>query len=427
MYQEQVYKIKSYISKIEKEIYKEDLINLPRILDGDPYKFIRQNLSLQYRRNNGCFFSNQKLATEVFKLAKDYMTPQSRIVDPACGLGDLLLMFAKKIGVRDNLNDTIKEWNKLLVGYDIQEFFVKLTKIRMILLSKFLLKDNSIHNYNLLDLLTNIERYDSFNKHLNLNKEDIIVINPPFGSTKSTAFGEWGGGSLQKAAIFLEKIILSAPEGQNIIAILPDVLRSGTRYDKWRTFVSNNTKIKKLVLYGKFDRYTNVDIFLIHLEKQNVNKNYTFNWNRVRNYLDIVGAHFEAKIGPVVPFRIRNNNRTTKYIKVKNAIPWREVQSFGKINFDGTIYRAPFVVIRRTSNPKDISRIVPTLVLKKGSYAVENHLIILLPKDNSIQTCMALIDRLKDIRTNIWFNKFIRCRHLTKKSILNLPWWNNDE
>ena len=97
-----------------------------------------------------------------------------------------------------------------------------------------------------------------------------------------------------------------------------------------------------------------------------------------------------------------------------------------KIKYEGKVFTPPFVVIRRTSSPKDKNRAVPTLITQSGTYAVENHLFILNPKDNKIVTCKNLVKRLKDARTNIWLNNNIRCRHLTKKSILDIPWWPID-
>ena len=50
-----------------------------------------------------------------------------------------------------------------------------------------------------------------------------IVVNPPFGYMQAPSDCTWAHGRIQAAGWFLEKLLLSAREGQHIVAILPDV------------------------------------------------------------------------------------------------------------------------------------------------------------------------------------------------------------
>jgi hypothetical protein len=54
---------------------------------------------------------------------------------------------------------------------------------------------------------------------------------------------------------------------------------------------------------------------------------------------------------------------------------------------------------------------------------VENHLIVLRPKDGTIGACREVLGILKDERTTRWLNERIRCRHLTVAALDELPWW----
>jgi hypothetical protein len=55
--------------------------------------------------------------------------------------------------------------------------------------------------------------------------------------------------------------------------------------------------------------------------------------------------------------------------------------------------------------------------------AVENHLIVFLPKNNKLSECKRLLRVLKSRKTDQWLNNRIRCRHLTVRSLNELPWW----
>lgn len=87
------------------------------------------------------------------------------------------------------------------------------------------------------------------------------------------------------------------------------------------------------------------------------------------------------------------------------------------------VFRPPFVAIRRTSGPRDRSRAVATIVRGRRAVAVENHVIVCLPEDGSIERCRALLARLRSSRTDDWLNRRIRCRRLTTSAVAGVPWW----
>ncbi|MDI7120349.1 SAM-dependent DNA methyltransferase, partial [Escherichia coli] len=52
------------------------------------------------------------------------------------------------------------------------------------------------------------------------------------------------------------------PNHCNISAILPDVLRSGSRYHHFRDFISSEMKAT-CEIYGRFNSQTDVDVFIL--------------------------------------------------------------------------------------------------------------------------------------------------------------------
>src|SRR5205823_10873749 len=95
-----------------------------------------------------------------------------------------------------------------------------------------------------------------------------IVVNPPFNQIPSNNKLPWAKGKVSFAALFIDKIIENVNADVSIIAILPDVLRSGTRYEKWRLLVQKNCVVEKVVLLGQFDKYADVDVFALKLTKR---------------------------------------------------------------------------------------------------------------------------------------------------------------
>jgi len=63
-----------------------------------------------------------------------------------------------------------------------------------------------------------------------------------------------------------------------------------------------------------------------------------------------------------------------------------------------------------------------TMIVGEPGALVENHLIVLTPKDGSSDTCRRAIDLLDSTLARQWLDERIRCRHLTVRAILEMPW-----
>lgn len=66
-------------------------------------------------------------------------------------------------------------------------------------------------------------------------------------------------------------------------------------------------------------------------------------------------------------------------------------------------------------------RVLATLVALDGPVAVENHLIVLKPKDGRYSTCRWLLKALKSPAVTEWLDIRIRCRHLTVGALGEVP------
>ena len=91
------------------------------------------------------------------------------------------------------------------------------------------------------------------------------------------------------------------------------------------------------------------------------------------------------------------------------------------------MFEPPFVVVRRTSSPSDRNRAVATVIVGEKSVAVENHLLVLLPKDGEVKNCHKLVQVLALAGTNDFLNAGIRCRHLTTGVVAQIPWVEADD
>ena len=252
-------------------------------------------------------------------------------------------------------------------------------------------------------------------------------MNPPYVAVQAPAECTWASGKVSSAAVFVERAVFRCRAGARITAILPDVLRTGSRYGKWREVIATQVSQDSLEPWGLFDAVADVDVFVMAVVKRaRPTKGIEFSWvPSAPNTQGKVGDLFEVRVGPVVPFRLKKGEgKATAFLHAKALPRWKRVSRIAeRCEFNGTLYRGPFVVVRRTSRPEDKQRAVATLITAPQEVAVENHLLICVPRSGTIRDCKELIRRLKREKTSRFLNKRIRCRHLTVSSVKELPWW----
>ncbi|MEE4235022.1 N-6 DNA methylase [Pseudomonas viridiflava] len=392
-------------------------------------KKVRELIDIATLRESGVFFTSDALAEKAINSFNVPIADSAFVVDPTCGSGSLLVAASRKLPIMPLASETLKKWGKQLCGIDLFPEFVYCTKLRLVLESLIRGAEADKSLPELLDLLINIHTGDCLEKKEIIAEATHLALNPPYSNSRTAAKYSWANGKINNAAIYYYELSQTLKSGSSISAILPDVLRSGSRFESWRNAVEPTLTISKVSVEGRFDTKTDIDIFILNglIDKKSSSR---VEW-QTSETLGTAGSpklrdHFEIAVGAVVPYRDPHEGKLYAYIHPKILPRWGEI---GKIpesrKFLGRVFQPPFVAIRRTSGPRDRHRAVPTLILGKRLVAVENHLIVLMPKCGALDRCrelLELLELLKESHVNDFLNNRIRCRHLTVSAISEIPW-----
>lgn len=397
---------------------------LATCFDGEPGRVLRSSEGDRSWKQQGAYFTGARLANKLAKTVVEGTGRGLTYFDPACGVGDLFLAVARQLPILDTFEGTLADWGRQLAGCDIDAEFVRLAKARLVLLAaqRCHVRPNQQH-LTLSGTFPGIVQADFLAQAKRVHRADAIIMNPPFGYTKAPVGCEWASGRVTSAAMFAERAVAEAREGTRIAAILPDVLRAGSRYARWRLAIDARGLVQGERPLGVFDQWADVDVYLLNFQKTNHGRAVSAiqpKPSRVRG----VGKRFDVHVGAVVPHRHGQAGPKVSYIHARSLPAWGECTRIeGCRKFSGRLFERPFVAVRRTSSPTDKKRAVATLVLGNGPVAVENHLIVLLPKNASVSACRELMTRLQSNKTDDWINSRLRCRHLTTGVLAGMPWW----
>ena len=395
------------------------------ILDGQAGATLRERIPLSIRRERGAFFSSSELRAVALAPRDEDIESVGPILDPAVGAGDLLIEVARSLPIDEDLAGTLRRWGWLLHGRDIEPAFVRLAKARLVLLAVARgAIANTKNGDRLDDVLPEIKVGDGL-KLLNRGwSGGHIVMNPPFTYCRASESTSWASGRTSMAAVFLAAAVQAAQPGTRVTAILPDVIRAGSRYDRLRTIVGAGLHVSAAQPYGRFDAWTDVDVFILRgVAMQNAPCVSTTRWWCPAEG-ERLGDRFDIHVGPVVPHRDPETRPMHPYLHAR-AIPLGgefDVLHAEQRGFSKRLFHPPFVVIRRTSRPGDKSRGLGTIVLGTRSVLVENHLMVIKPRDGSLDSCARVIDLLDSTRARQWLDERIRCRHLTVRALSEMPW-----
>ena len=393
-------------------------------LDGEPGRKLAEVIDLESRREMGAFFTGVTLAREAIARPK-HKPGRTRFFDPTCGAGDLLLAATRYLPICGSLQATLDLWGTRLAGWDIRPEFVRAAKARLALMAlhrgAHLSRNERLDLHSVFPL---IAVGNGLRAHAGYPEADWVVMNPPFGYMDAPEGCGWTSGKTTAAAIFFEACLEHSANGTRITAILPEVLRSGTRYRGWRQMVAKQALINRIKPYGLFDQSTDIDVFILDVIRRpngTVSRQKRWTGSDVLGLTKVKGL-FAVHVGPVVPHRHRPAGPAVPYIHARAIPPWKRVEVImEQRRFNGSLFIPPFVAIRRTSRPEDAYRATATLITGHRPVAVENHLIVCCPRDGTITTCQQLLRQLRKDETNNWLNARIRCRHLTVAAIEELP------
>ena len=358
------------LSSIADDGVDSHMAALSNAVNGQAAAELRNLVELPARREQGAFFTTSAIRAKAIPTPPHDDAGEVVYFDPACGAGDLLIESAMRLPVFDSLGATVHHWGERLLGCDVEPIFVETARLRLFLAAVYRTEQATPGDIP-RDAFPWVVVGDGRSQKSLASRSRHIVLNPPFGYVDVPEETSWAGGRVSEAAVFLIRVLEYAPKGVCITAILPDVLRSGTRYGKWRSLIESMMDIS-----------------------------------------DTVVPHRDPETGPRHPFIWSRRLPLSGSFNPDGE--WRR--------FSGRTFDPPFVAIRRTSRPGQKGRAGGVLVVGDRPVAVENHLLVATPKNGAESSCHNLMDVLADPRSRDWLDQQIRTRHLTVSAISRLPW-----
>jgi hypothetical protein len=394
-------------------------------LNGNAGRIYRERVDLDVRRDRGTFFTGHLLARRLVAPHVDTISAGGVVLDPACGLGDLLLAAARQLPVLGDLRDTVLAWGSRLHGKDLRYDFIAATKARLYLLALARGAAPTTEAPLPEDCFPNISRGDFFGSSDVFEPEpaQVVLMNPPYGRVDAPADAQWAAGGVSAASIFALEGLRRLPPNSRMSAILPDVLRSGTRYRAWRAAVERTATIDAVTAVGRFDSSTDVDVFIMSA-RAGTTTNSSEWWPSPPRASATIGDCCRIMVGPVVPHRHPEDGPEHPYIHARLLPPGGRIRAGQtRRRFAGTVILPPFVAIRRTCRPVERGpRVLATVIEGDEPVAVENHLIAVRPQSGELADCDNLLTMLSSDAVTRWLDERIRCRHLTVSAVRELPW-----
>jgi hypothetical protein len=386
-------------------------------LDGEANRQLRSVVPISELRRLGAFFTGEALAR---KLLATVPVAAERYTDPACGCGDLLLAASDRFEVLDSLEDTLRSWNERLCGRDLIPEFVRAARARLVLAAITRGARPTEGHPRPMELLSSI----AVGNGLDLDHEPAtaVVVNPPYGLVRAPAPCEWSSGATTAAAVFIDSLLSTCAEGVYIAAVLPEVLRSGSRYRRFRETVARRIRIDLVGRAGVFDALTDVDVFILAGRASASAQDSSMSWtvetpsSRLEEIADI-------RVGAVVANRDPHLGAWHLYLDARDLGGASEYRPVRHRRFRGSVLKPPFVVVGRTNRPREDHgpRLRPALVVGEGSVAVENHLIAITPHAQTLTGCREVAKILKSARASRFLDERLRCRHLTVGAVGEIP------
>jgi N-6 DNA Methylase len=239
---------------------------LASALDGQPGRQLRKLYTIDALRETGTYFTGSALANRLVTALASVLPSAERVVDPACGAGDLLVACARHLPLKADVSETLREWGKRLTGFDINSAFVEATRYRLALLAleRTQIPPREIRNALPLEkIFSNIQLRSGSSAWQIQDSLAVIVVNPPFAYGVAERNCTWANGRVSQAATFMDTCLSNAARGTRILAILPDVLRTGSRYEKWRQMITAKATVHSVEIVGQFDELTEISVFLL--------------------------------------------------------------------------------------------------------------------------------------------------------------------
>ncbi|MFD0257655.1 N-6 DNA methylase [Kitasatospora indigofera] len=402
-----------------------------KALNGQAAEQLRRLVPRQVRRDKGAFFTGGEIRATLTGMLQTHEGPYW---DPTCGAGDLLLAASEQLPVETSIQRTLHEWGRVLHGGDLQPAFAEATKLRLFLAAVARHRDRGdsveVRSHEAVHAFRNI-RIEDARESLQRSRKfsGTLIMNPPYGTVTAEEECPWGSGLVSQAAIMALRGMQNLAIGREFLAVLPDVLRSGSRYARWRSEVESVLKLRKVHLHGQFDPHTDIDVFLISGERRrrvNISSRSPLWWAE-NNASSTVEDSFEVSVGPVVDNRDPHEGPSFPFLIARDLKAASEMPAPERTrSFNGRTLDPPFVAIKRTSRPGlgagGSARAAGVVITGTRQVAVDNHIIVARPRSGTEEDCRRLIDILASEETSTWLDGRIRCRHLTVGVVKSIPW-----
>ena len=243
-------------------------------LNGQASERLRQLVPLATRRTHGAFFTTGAVRESFSKVLHDQPQSTSRFWDPSCGAGDLLLAASEHLPVGTSTDETLAIWSRSLRGSDLQPEFVAAARLRLYLAAARRTRETgfeprqsdghrgwtALRSLRVEDGLAALHSARSFSGN--------VLLNPPFGAMPADRQWSWASGTVSQAAVFTLAASKALSLGCHLTAVLPDVLRSGSRYERWRQLVAEHLSLQAVQTQGQFDPHTDIHVFLMSGTRQ---------------------------------------------------------------------------------------------------------------------------------------------------------------
>ena len=392
---------------------------IEHVLNGGAATQLRRLVPHAARRRAGAFFTPTKITSTITQLLEGRLTSTSVVYDPACGAGDLLLAAARAFPNGDLARNT---WRYRLIGRDLHPVFTAATRRRLLL--------EAFQQHKSLTGSSQFPRIRTgcgLSCTTALHDATHVVVNPPFGHQETPPDVPWASGRISEAATFLWRLFLRLRPGTQIIAILPDVLRSGTNYSAWRKAIAQRAHLTSVHFFDQFDHATNVHASLLNfIVKDFDDAARQLRWTRPHSHVrSRVRDHFDVHVGSVVNFRDPHRGSRYPYVHSRNVPRWSTIYSVPDSRFSlRPPITPPLIVVRRMSRPGDRERAVAAIVALPEPAVFDNHLLTLTPRRGGLPACQRLLAQLRRPATTQVLDQRIRCRHLTVSALSDLEFPN---
>ncbi len=224
-------------------------VEMPENNDEDFLGIVYQSLKEEGKKSQtGSYYTPQEIVIESIK---DYIREEYKVLDPACGTGQYLLHFAKKI-----------KKPELIYGFDIDSIAVKIARINLMLAYR---KVEFVPNVFLLNTL-----FETENKY---NNFDLIATNPPWGANFNREekkllkkyYPEIKSG--ETFSYFIKKSLELLKKGGILSFLLPVSFLNVKIHKDIRELIYNNSSIVKIVEYEKIFKNVFTDVIRLDIQK----------------------------------------------------------------------------------------------------------------------------------------------------------------